>query len=327
MTGDEYGLAAVGDRVLLGRLEAPRTDSRTTIAVVGDPHVATRSQGTYRVFHRTEQRLRAVIDDVNERAVDLVLFPGDLTKDGEPWNYERVDALLEELDRPFLATPGNHDLQKRDDDHRCPSAAAFANRYGSEPLPLRRRVGEIDLLVLDSAAGPDGPYAETHRGRLSSAQLEWLDERLADASAPIVACHHNPLPIVTEPLCRTAAWRAFTMRDRDRVRSVLERHGVSLVVAGHHHLPSLVERNGVRQLVAPAIASFPQAYCLLEIDGTGTTVWLVSHATETGRAEAYELAADGPPFWRAVLGITESTLADLPLLYEPSQLDDAALVD
>ncbi|RKD97582.1 metallophosphoesterase family protein [Halopiger aswanensis] len=327
MTGDEYGLADVGDRVLLGRLEEPRTEQEAALAVVGDPHIATRSQGTYRVFHRTEQRLRAVIDDVNERAVDLVLFPGDLTKDGEPWNYDRVDALLEELERPFLATPGNHDLQKCDDDHRCPSATAFANRYDCESFPFHREVGGIDLFVLNSAAGPDGPYAETHRGRISSAQLEWLDDRLADASVPIVTCHHNPLPVVTDPLCRTNPWRAFTMRERSRTRSILERHGVSLVVTGHHHLPSLVKRNGLRQLIAPAIASFPQAYCLLEIDETGTNVWLVSHATETGRAEAYDLAADGPPFWRAVLGITENTLTDLPLLYEPTQLDDAALAD
>ena len=326
-TLDDYGLADVGDRVLLGRLERPRTASATRIAVVGDPHIATRSEGTDRVFHRTEQRLRTAIDDVDDRDVDLALFPGDLTKDGEPWNYDRLDALLAELDAPFVALPGNHDLRKYDDDHRCPSSTAFADRYGTGTLPLHRSVGDVDLLAVNSAAGPNGPYTDTHRGRVCADQLEWLDERLAEATAPIVTCHHNPFPIVSDPLCRTEPWAAFTMRERDRLRSVLEAHDVPLVVSGHHHLPSLVVRAGVTQLVAPAAASYPQAYCLLEIDDGGTSVWLVSHATATGRDEAYRLAAAGSPIRRTLLGITENTLADLPLCYEPSRLDEAALTD
>ncbi len=105
MDATECGLSAVGDRLLLAQFSRPRADRRTRLAVLGDPHVATRSRETYRVFHRTEQRLRTAIDDCNERDVDLVVFPGDLTKDGELWNYDRVDVLLEELERPFVATP------------------------------------------------------------------------------------------------------------------------------------------------------------------------------------------------------------------------------
>jgi 3',5'-cyclic-AMP phosphodiesterase len=320
-------LAAAGDRVLLGRLNQPRTDQTRRIAVVGDPHVATRATGTYRVFHRTEQRLRAVIGDVNDCDVDLVVFPGDLTKDGEPWNYDRVDALLDELTVPFLATPGNHDLQKRGDEHRCPSTTAFAKRYAGGSLPARHGLDGLDLFVLNSAAGRDGPYTETHRGQISADQLEWLDEGLRDATAPVVVCHHNPFPLVSEPLCDTDTWKWFTMSERDRLQSILENHGVGLVVSGHHHLPSLVKRRGVRQLIAPAVASYPQAYCLLEIDSTGTNVWLISHADEAGRAEAYRLMTQGPAFRRTLLGITETTIQDAPMLYEPPQIVEAPLTD
>ncbi|MDJ1433160.1 metallophosphoesterase [Halostagnicola sp. A-GB9-2] len=326
MTGPTDALADVGDRVLFARLERPKTADLTRIAIVGDPHVATRSRGTHRVFHRTEQRLRAVIDDVNQRDVDLVVVPGDLTKDGEPWNYDRVDALLDELVAPFLATPGNHDLRTRGDEHDCPSAAAFADRYASGSLPVRHRLGEIELFVVNSSAGSDGPYADTHRGCVSERQLEWLGAELAGATTPVVVSHHNPFPIVSEPLCTVGPWETFTIRDRHRLHSVLENHSVSLVVAGHHHLPSLVKRGGIRQLIAPATASYPQAYCLLEVDETGTNVWLVSHASESGRDEAYELAADGPAFRRSLLGITESMLDDLPVLYEPPRVDGEPLI-
>lgn len=109
--------------------------------------------------------------------------------------------------------------------------------------------------------------------------------------------------------------------------SVLDRHDVPLVVSGHHHLPSLVGRQRLTQLIAPAVASYPQAYCLLEIDDTGTDIWLVSHATSDEREEAYRLAAGGPALYRTLLGLTESTLADLPLVHEPPELDRSALGD
>lgn len=324
---NDYEFSDVGDRLLFGRFERPTAATTTRIAVVGDPHVATRARGTYRVFHRTEQRLRTVIDDVNDRDVDLVFFPGDLTKDGEPWNFDCIDTLLEELEHPFLATPGNHDVQKRTDDYDCPSSATFANRYASGSLPLHHEVGGVDLFVLNTAVGPDGPYLETHRGLLSTDQLEWLDDRLGDVDDPIVACHHNPLPVVSDPICRIDPWKNFTLRKRDRFISVLEDHDVPLVLAGHHHLPALVRRNDLRQLIAPAVASYPQAYCLLKIDKTGTTVELVSNATETGRSEAYDLAVQGPSFRRTLLDITSRTLESLPVVYEPPRIDGEPLTD
>ncbi|WP_242695635.1 metallophosphoesterase family protein [Halomontanus rarus] len=315
----------IGDRLRLGRLSRPRTDEPVRIAVVGDPHVATRSNGTYRVFHRTAEQLRRVIDGLNDREIDLVLFPGDLTKDGEPWNYERVDELLDRLEHPFVALAGNHDVAKRDDEHESLTPATFADRYGAGTPPVRLEVGGLDLFVLESAAGPDGPYTETHRGRLSADQVEWLDGELEGAREPVVTCHHNPLPLVSHPLREVQPWRVFTMPDRDRLTAVLDRHDVPLVVTGHHHLPSLVRRRSLTQLIAPALASYPQAYCLLEVDDSGSDIWLVSHATSDERDEAYRLSADGPAFYRTLLGLTESTLDDLPLVHEPPEIDRSAL--
>ena len=309
------------DSLLLARLEEPSVRTPTRIAIVGDPHLSTQAHGTDRVFHRTEQRLRSVIEDVNGRDVDLVVFPGDLTKDGEPWNYERLDVLLEELEHPFVATPGNHDLQKSGDDHRCPSPAAFAERYAEGRYPFQQSVGDLDLFVLNTAAGSNGPYETTHRGRICHEQLEWLDARLADATVPVVVSHHNPIPLVRDPLCLTEPWRTFTLVGRDRLRIVLDDHDVPLVLSGHHHLPSLIDDDGLRQLVTPAMATYPQAYCVLEADATGTSIWLHSHAGPQGRAEARTLAREANPFRRTLLEFTEKTLEDAPVLYEGARSD------
>ena len=309
-------IAAIGDRLRLAHLARPRTTDTTRIAIVADPHVATQSSGTYRVYHRTEERLETAIETLNERDLDLVIFPGDLTKDGEPWNYDRVEDLLQRLDHPSVVIPGNHDVQKRTVEHRCPTPETFADRFKSESPPFRIDVAGLSVFVLDSTSGPDGPYADTHRGAISPDQLEWLDDTLEDASTSVVVTHHNPLPIVAEPLCLTDTWRPFTMRNRASLLSVLARHDVPLVLAGHHHVPSLVQADGLTQLLTPATAMYPQAHCELEIDERGTDVWLVSHASASERAEAYDLAASGPRFRRLLLELTRQTLEDAPITQE-----------
>ncbi len=328
-----HPFTAVGDRTLVARLGAPRTAETTRLAVVGDPHVATRTHGTNRVFHRTTPCLSACVDDLNDRTVDLVVFPGDLTKDGEPWNYAQVETILGTLEHPFVAVPGNHDLEKRGQEHTYPTAATFGEQFAGGPFPRAHRVGGLELLLLNTAGDSNGAYDDSHRGRVCTAQREWLETRLdsvcgsPESPTPVIVCHHNPIPLVGDPLRRTTRWRTFTLRERDRFQQLLERFPVELVLSGHHHLPALATEGSVSQLIAPALASYPQAYCLVEVGPDGTSIWLISVADETDRHESYELAANGPAFYRTLLGMTETTLDSLPLVTETSPLANDLVVD
>ena len=69
-------------------------------------------------WDEVEAALEADVRRMTERlgAPDLVLFSGDLARTGAAEEYERVDALLRQLERwtgrtlPVVAVPGNHDL-------------------------------------------------------------------------------------------------------------------------------------------------------------------------------------------------------------------------
>jgi hypothetical protein len=60
---------------------------------------------------------------------------------------------------------------------------------------------------------------------------------------------------------------------------VLAGHGVPLAVSGHLHIPGYASTRGVQEVMAPSLASFPQAYLRLEVAPDGTDVFLVPVAS------------------------------------------------
>lgn len=300
---------------VLARLAPPTAETTTRIAVVADPHVTPTATGAWKVYHRTEARFRAAVGAVNDLAPDATLLLGDLTKDGAPEEFALADELLAELQSPSVAVPGNHDVPKQWDDYGTPSVATFAETYGRGRYPFRVGVGGVDLVCLDSATG-DGDMQDTHVGRISQAQLDWLDENLADARISIVALHHN-LVHAHRHTGQFPDADFYQLQNADALRAVLSRHGVPLVLSGHLHWPAAAERDGVREVLAPATCSFPQAVLLFDVTPTGTTVRLVPIADRQGVAEAYTYARTGSAHGQ---GIAEHAdrgyFGDLPAFVE-----------
>lgn len=285
---------------LVTRLDAPRTTERVRLAVVADPHVTPEATGTWKVYHRTEARLRAAIADIESRGVDAVLLAGDLTKDGAPAEFEAADDLLAELSTPFVAVPGNHDVPKpRWDDHHTPPVGAFARAYAAGHYPFVERVGGVDVVGVNSASAPDGSLADTHEGAVGPATRDWLARTLPDLDHPVVLLHHN----LCHPRTHTGPFPDagfYRVNDATALRETLADGGAELVVSGHIHWPAVGRRDGVTELVAPAVCSFPQAYLLVEVGPEGTTVRLVPLADRAGVEEAYDHARDGNDHGRGV---------------------------
>jgi 3',5'-cyclic-AMP phosphodiesterase len=305
--------------VVLARLARPRTDEPTRLGVLSDIHVSTRDRGTDRLFHRTEARLAAAISRLNDADSDCVVFAGDLTKDGEPWNFERFDALVDALEAPFITTPGNHDVPKSFNDHPPFSLERFYERYMPRGLPAVERVCGVDLLVLDSATIPDGSLFDSHRGAVSSSQREWLASTLSEATSPIVLAHHNVLPLVSEGLANVPPWETYTMHDFSGVADELAEAGASLALSGHHHVPAVIEHGSLTQVIAPATCAYPQAHLLVDIDSSGTTIRMKPHATPDEQREAYEALQTGR-FRRTVSGIVADTIEAAPLVDDRARM-------
>jgi len=300
---------------VLARLDRPRAPA-TRLAVVADPHVADGAEGTWKVYHRTADRFGAALRDADAVEADAVVLPGDLTRDGHPPEFDRVDALLADCDCPALAVPGNHDVPKVTDDHASPDAAAFADRYADGEFPVVRRVGGLDLVGVNTASA-DGRLQDTHEGGVFAAQLDRVDDALAAADTPVVVAHHPVAapadhvgPFAPAPLHPPLA-------NADGLRTLLDRHDVPLLVTGHNHWPALGRTGGTWDLAAPASCSFPPAMLVLDVTPEGTTVSLVSLAERGGLEEAYRYAVAGSERSRAIADrITDGHLDAVPLVDE-----------
>lgn len=313
-------MAETPSPLLVARLARPRVSDPVRLAVVADPHVATRASGTSKLFGHTRDHLEAAVADVGSRSVDAVLSPGDLIKDGEPWNLAAVDAALADLDVPFLAVPGNHDAPKASDEHDAVSMDTFAERYGPGGYPFHETVGGLDVLGLNTA-GSEDRLTETHDGHVDAEQREWLEETLADVTDPLVLMHHN-LPPVSAQL-RSHRDRIATdmaippeMADPGPLIETLATGDAPLVLTGHLHVPLTGEIRGVREIAAPTTCSFPQSYLLVDVTPSGTEVRLVPIADRHGLENAHHERVRDSSTARGLASMAATRLASMPLVDE-----------
>lgn len=311
----------------LASFTAPTATDPVRFAVIADPHVSESATGTTKVYHRSEARLAAALEDAAARGAETILSLGDLTKDGHPDEFAAVDRILDEAPLEVTAIPGNHDVPKAVDDHDSPSATTFARTYGDGDYPVELDIGEVTVFGLNTATASDGSLCETAGGAIDPATIEWLDDRLGRASAPIIATHHNTPGIVSVLEDYYDATEApvgppsseewdFFLQDPAPLRDTLEAHDVSLVLTGHLHIPAVGQWGSITEVTAPATGSYPQSYLLVDVDASGTTIRYVPIADRQGMWEAYTARDAGSDFAQWLTGIAATHLASMPLAVE-----------
>lgn len=312
----------------VARLSCPRTAERTRVAVIADPHVTPRAEGTPMVYHRSADRLRAALDDAKRRDVDAVLSAGDLTKDGAPWEYDLLDDILAELDLPFLSVPGNHDVPKAPteeyeygDDHETPPVERFERTYASQEYPFVERVGGVDVLALNTASQPDGSLQHTHDGQVDDEDVAWLEGALDEASAPVVLMHHNTPAMYDQfRTHREAGYSEMgippVLRDPHPLMDVLTSAEAPLVLTGHLHNVGAARTGPTWEVTTPATGSFPQGYLIVDVGPEGTAVRYVPVADIEGMTEAHYARWSEGATSAGYASFAAVRLASLPLVDE-----------
>jgi Icc protein len=296
---------------VLARLPRPRADRPVRIAVVADPHVAVEGRGGWKVAHRSRERFATAVGDAAALDIDALVLAGDLTEEGRPAEFDAVDAVLDGVDSPTVAVPGNHDVPKGFDEHDSPTAAAFADRYAPDGFPYTVDLGPITLCCLDTASDPaSGDLHHTWGGRVGERGREWLASVLPDIDRPVVVAHHNLGALPENP---RGKWANFPLQDAERVRELLIANDVPLAITAHHHVAATAQHGPTRELLAPATCSFPQSWLLLAVGSEGTTVRLVPAADGPGQEEAYRYATTGKALGRGIAGLAADRLSRLPL--------------
>lgn len=279
------------DPLFVASLPRPRADEPTTLAVISDLHLTTSDNGTWKVYHRTEERLRDAIVDINHRNVSGVLIAGDLTKDGTASQFRHAWELLETFRPPVVAIPGNHDVPvPRDGTQATPPNDPFSSEHNRELTPFVDSVGGIDLVGLDSATATDKSPSHTHGGHISADQLSWVKTVLTQVEHPIVVSHHNFTDRLRE--INPNSPDIYQLGNAEAVANALRKGGVDVVLSGHAHYPTVASTAGIREIIVPATCSFPQGYALVHVGTDGTEIEFVPIADRAGLKEAWRFARD-----------------------------------
>ena len=220
------------------------------LVVISDIHDGGISTGDASFRHVNGPRLllRRAIARINRFVKpDLVAVLGDLVERGDAFDApERYDALfhiLDELQPPWCAIPGNHD---------APPAIFY--RHIPRPPERWEAAGVRVLPFLDT---PTASYQATRRPedleRARSAGEGW--------DGPIVALHHVPLFPPGAHSC------PYNYTNAEDALSAYHAGGIGITIAGHYHAGFGPLACGTGwSLAVPALAVPPFRFWELEIE-------------------------------------------------------------
>lgn len=268
--------------------------NRLVLWILADPHYLSPS-----LFDRQADAFRSILavnsgkliehmpevmEEFLSRALrerpDAVLFPGDLTLNGELTGLLEMEQMFSRLEAAgirVLVIPGNHDID-------CRYASVLTGDV-SKPAERVTRDGFITHMRrfgYDNAVSRDEhsfswivPLAADLRilgfdsntnafpGGITEDTLTWAENALARANAEgaavITMMHHNLL--VQNRFMETG----FVLKNRTEVFDLLDHHGVMLNLSGHIHLQHGSRKNSLTDISTASAAVFPLGCGVLEI--------------------------------------------------------------
>jgi len=182
---------------------------------------------------------------------ELVVHLGDLTLDGahEPGELERARGLLDELDVPWVAVPGNHDIGDNPGvSHGTEVSAGRLAGWQRAIGPDRwsRDLGDATLIGLNAQLfGADTEAA--------AEQWTWLEAQLGarPADQPVILALHKPLHAPATELASAPSYRFVPPDARRRLTGLMAGHRVPVVLSGHVHQFRTLDEPGRRHVWAP----------------------------------------------------------------------------
>ena len=157
---------------------------------------------------------------------DLVVASGDQTQRAKPREFEQALSFLEQIDAPFLAVPGNHDVpQFRVWERWLAPLAAYRKHFNNDLEPVFEN-HKIFVVGVNSAI-----RSTVKDGRVTRNQRQRLATRLASAGDrwKVVVLHHELVPGPDASARKTLSGAAG-------LADILAEFEVDLVLSGHLHI-------------------------------------------------------------------------------------------
>ena len=304
--------------LLLTLLLPPAAHAQTRVMVVGDPHVMSRDlvladgeawQEALANDRKLNDYSQAIFDEMVNVALrerpDLLLIPGDLTKDGEWLSHQHLAGRLEDLRAAGIQSyvvPGNHDLGTDNavyyeegwtEDAEVITREGFEQLYrhfGYGPESVRddgslsyccEPVDGLVLIGLDTG-NEDTPLD----GCITLSTLRWACDQARQASEAgkqvWVMMHHSTFSHVTgvEKLSPTYSVRlampsesGYLYFRTGSIREDLAKAGAGIVISGHVHSNDIAKdythdfTHALYDICTSTSAAYPCPYRMLTLDG------------------------------------------------------------
>ena len=272
-------------------------DQPFTFICVADTQPGSPRSFRFKVQHR--RNWETALEQLRHEQADLVLIPGDLTRDGSihDFEFQSIKEELESLPYPFYAVPGNMDTgnKRASISHARSHAEVTANQLDR----FAQFFGEFPWSFVHKNVRFSGMYAALAGSGLPHEQRlwRWLEQELP--AAPRAERHvmimHYALFIdelnektwdLTREEERIAWYFSIDQPHRGRIFQALKASGVELVLSGHIHCRKPPQTEHGIQFIKCAGVAFPQ-WADRWPDGDPRLGYHKFHVTQDGIRETF----------------------------------------
>lgn len=210
---------------------------------------------------------RQMIAEVMDLKPQIMLIPGDLTKDGERVSHESLIMMLQELrarGTKVFVVPGNHDINNPEavaynGDMATPTPtitpsefAALYNDFGygsaiyRDPHSLSYVCAPLDnlwILAIDDSKYADNQDIAIISGSIKPETHQWVLERLAEAKQNNIRVlglmHHN---LIEHYYGQTMLDPGYVTDDFEMHANAFTDAGLQVIFTGHYHANDVTAR-------------------------------------------------------------------------------------
>jgi 3',5'-cyclic AMP phosphodiesterase CpdA len=168
-----------------------------------------------------------LIEAVKKNNPDLVAISGDLTQRARSREFLEARAFLDQLPRPQIVVPGNHDVPLHNVFARFTRPLDKYRRYITEDLRPFYHDEEIAVLGVNTARS-----LTIKGGRINEEQIDWMRQKLCAVNPDIVkiVVTHHPFDLPEGHHERDLVGRARLAMEQ------LAECGADVFLAGHLHV-------------------------------------------------------------------------------------------
>ncbi len=295
-----------------------------------------------KLLRQSQEIFLALVDSILLYQPDVVLIPGDLTKDGERIGHKLIAGELKRLQEAGIHTyviPGNHDIRNaaakyfegdstwqaeitlKEDFETIYHDFGYGEASQRDTASLSYIVDltpAVSLLAIDAVQWYDNEVKSLgdatdkciSQGKLRPQTLQWLLDRADEAKAQnkqVIAMMHQQL--LQHLAMQDKAFPTAAIEDGDSIARQLIAHDVHVIFTGHMHITNNstyynAERtDSIVEISTGSTVSYPCPYRWVTVDAHKRELTVTTHSIQ-----ALESVTDFPTFAKVSLGNSAENL-------------------